>query len=381
MINSYPTRPTVCEINLQALKDNFRLIRKQIGKKRDFLAVVKADAYGHGAVEISKTLEELGVDMLGVAILEEALQLRKEGINTPILILGGILEGQEKAILSHELTPVIFSIATAKRINEEASKKGIKIKVHIKIDTGMGRIGLQPQEVKHFFTALKKMEAIEVEGLLTHFASADFLSGSPQEIFSKKQIETFKATINDIEEMGFNLPIKHAANSAAIFNLSDGCFNMVRPGIMLYGCYPGQSFKEMVSLKGVMSLKTEIIDLKEVEKGFTVSYGGTYIAPDKRKIAVLPIGYADGYKRELSGKGEVTIKGERVPVIGRICMDMTMIDVTNINNVQVGDTVYLFGGEGDNPITVDEIADKAGTIAYEILCGISQRVPKFYKLS
>ena len=381
MENSYPTRPTVCEINLQALKDNYKLVKKEVGEKRKILAVVKADAYGHGAVEVSKVLEEMAVDLLGVAILEEALQLRENGIKSPILILGGILEGQEKAILRYNLTPVVYSISAANRLNEEANKKGLKVKIHVKVDTGMGRLGLRQSEVEPFFESLKNMDSIVVEGLLTHFASADFPSESQEGVFSKKQVATFKATINDIENMGFNIPIKHAANSAAIFNLSEGWFNMVRPGIMLYGCYPAPAFKKKVSLKGVMSLKTEIVDVKEVQKGFTVSYGSTYIAPDRRNIAVLPIGYADGYKRELSGKGEVTIKGVRVPVIGRICMDMTMVDVTSIKDIKVGDTVYLFGGENKNCITVDEIAERIGTIPYELLCGISQRVPKIYNLT
>ena len=377
-MTTYPKRPTVCEINLQALQDNYTLIKNRAGKDRKILAVIKADAYGHGAVEVSKTLEVMGVDALGVAILEEALRLRESGTTSPILILGGIAEGQEKAIISHDLTPIIFSISTADKINDEAKRQGLITKVHVKIDTGMGRLGIQRDDIKAFFESLRNMPNIEVEGVLTHFASADFPSNSPEGDFTRRQTSEFERAIIEIENMGFNIPIKHAANSAAIFNHAEGLFNMVRPGIMLYGGYPTPAFKKIGDLKEVMSFKTKIIDLKDVKKGFRVSYGSTYIAPGKRKIAVLPVGYADGYRRELSGKGEVLIRGQRAPVIGRICMDMTMVDVTGVEDVSLGDDVLLFGGEGKRHVSIEELAEKIGTISYEILCGISQRVPRVY---
>ncbi|MBE9503256.1 MAG: alanine racemase [Proteobacteria bacterium] len=377
-MTTYPKRPTVCEINLQALQDNYTLIKNRAGKGRKILAVVKADAYGHGAVEVSKSLEEMGVDALGVAILEEALRLRENGITSSILILGGIIEGQEKTIISHKLTPVIFSLSAAKKINNEAKKQDLIAKVHVKIDTGMGRLGIQKEGVKTFFKSLKDMTNIEVEGVLTHFASADFPSNSPEGDFTQKQIKDFEEALKVIEEMGFIIPLKHAANSAAIFNHSMGLFNMVRPGIMLYGSYPSPAFKKIADLKEVMSFKTKIIDLKDVEKGFRVSYGSTYVAPGRRKVAVLPVGYADGYRRELSGKGEVLIRGQRAPVIGRICMDMTMVDVTGVEDVSLEDDVFLFGGEGDRHVSIEKLAEQVDTIAYELLCGISQRVPRVY---
>ncbi len=377
-MSTYPQRPTLCEIDLQALRNNYCLIKEKAGKERKILAIVKADAYGHGAVEVSKTLETVGVDALGVAILEEALRLRERGIKSPIIILGGITKGQEKALLAADLTAVIFSLSSAERISAEAQRQGKSIKIHIKIDTGMGRLGIQPEEVTAFFMALKQMQGLEVEGILTHFASADFPKNSPQGLYTAQQLRKFETAVKKAEACGFDIPLRHCANSAALFTLPEGLFNMVRPGIMLYGSYPSSSFERMTDLKGVMSLKTKIIDLKEVEKGFRVSYGSTYVAPGRRRIAVLPIGYADGYKRALSGRSEVTVRGQRAAVIGRICMDMTMVDVTGIEGVSVGDTVYLFGGAAKNRVTVDELASIADTIPYELLCGIGQRVPRVY---
>lgn len=374
----YPQRPTVVEINLKALRDNYEIIRRAAGECTRFLAVVKANAYGHGAVEISRELERLGVDFLGVAILEEAIQLRKEGIKARILVLGGLFDGQEGAIFDYDLTPVIFSLSTARRIGKEARSRGTKGKVHVKIDTGMGRIGIRPAEAGNFFASLKEIDAIEVEGAVTHFSSADSPSCSSGKEYTDLQIERFTNTIKEAKSMGFDIPLRHAANSAAIFNFPEGLFNMVRPGIMLYGAYPSPSFKKIEGLRGVMTLKTKIVEAKDVEKGFRVSYGGTYVAPGKRRIAVIPIGYADGYIRALSNRVAVTVKGQRSPVVGRVCMDMTMIDVTGIDGAEKGEDVYLFGGCGENLITVDEVADKAGTISYEILCGISQRVPRVY---
>ena len=375
---SYPIRPTACEIDLAAVRNNFSIIRRKAGNGCKIMAVVKADAYGHGATRIAKLLEAENVDFFAVAMLEEALQLRTDGISTPIIILGGIFDGQEGALFDHNLTPLVFSLETVRRIDEEGARRGKKGKVHVKIDTGMGRLGIQPEEVKGFFGEISAMQNIEIEGVATHFSSADFAPGSKEAAFTELQIERFKGCIAEIRSLGYEIPLIHAANSAAIFSFPDSTFNLVRPGIMLYGSYPSPLVERVKGLKGAMSLKTKIIDLKDVDKGFSVSYGRTFITSDRRKIAVIPVGYADGYRRELSNKGEALVRGKRARVAGKVCMDMTMLDVTGIEGAQNGDEVYLFGGEGVNAISIDEFAEVVGTIPYEIMCGISQRVPRVY---
>ncbi len=375
---SYPIRPTACEIDLAAVRNNFSIIRRKTGKACKIMAVVKADAYGHGATRVAKLLETENVDFFAVAMLEEALQLRTDGISTPIIILGGILEGQEGALFDHNLTPLAFSLETIRKINEEGAKRGKKGKVHLKIDTGMGRLGIQPEEVNGFFREISAMQNIEIEGVATHFSCADFALGSKGAAFTELQIERFKGCIAEIKSLGFNIPLIHAANSAAIFNFPDSIFNLVRPGIMLYGSYPSPLVERIKGLRGAMSLKTKIIDIKDVDEGFGVSYGRTFITSARQKIAVVPVGYADGYRRELSNKGEVLVRGKRANIAGKVCMDMTMLDVTGIKGVENGDEVYLFGGEGANAISIDEFAETVGTIPYEIMCGISQRVPRVY---
>ena len=374
----YPTRPTVCEIDLRALKNNYTIIKERAGREAKVLAVVKADAYGHGALKVSRTLENLGVDYLGVAILEEALELRGGGIKSPIVILGGLFEGQEDTVIEHDLTPVIYSLSSAERLNRAATNRGIRCKVHVKIDTGMGRIGVQPEEVDEFFKNLGNMQALEVEGVATHFSSADAPSDDTASSYTRRQIKKFEECLKEIESLGFDIPLRHTANSAALFSFPESRLNLVRPGIMLYGAYPSADSDRVEGLKGVMSLKTKIMDLKEVKKGFRVSYGGSYITPGNAKIAVLPVGYADGYNRKLSNTGEVLVRDNRARVAGKVCMDMTMIDVTDIEGVQIGDEVILFGGNDEGCISAGEVAEKIGTIPYEVFCGISKRVPKVY---
>lgn len=375
---SYPIRPTVCEIDLAAIRNNLSIIRRKAGKTCKIMAVVKADAYGHGATEVAKLLEAENVDYFAVAMLEEALRLRADDINRPIIILGGIFEGQEGALFDHNLTPLVFSLEMIRKINEEGVKKGKKGKIHLKIDTGMGRLGVQPEEVNSVFREIGAMKNIEIEGVATHFSCADFTPGSEEAVFTGLQIGRFKGCIAEIKSLGFEIPLLHAANSAAIFNFPDSIFNLVRPGIMLYGSYPSPLVERINGLKGAMSLKTKIIDLKNVDKGFGVSYGRTFITSARQKIAVVPVGYADGYRRELSNMGEVLVRGKRAGIAGKVCMDMTMLDVTGIKGVENGDEVYLFGGKGANAISIDEFAEVVGTIPYEIMCGITQRVPRVY---
>ena len=374
----YPIRPTVCEINLAAVRNNLAIIRRKAGNACRIMAVVKADAYGHGATPVARLLERDNVDFFAVAMLEEALRLRDDGITKPVIILGGLLEGQEGALFDYDLTPLVFSLDTIRMIEKEGARRGARQKVHIKIDTGMGRLGIQPEDVIGFFSEISAMKNIELEGVATHFPCADFSPGSKEADFTALQIERFKECIAEIKSLGFKIPLIHTANSAAIFSFPDSIFNLVRPGIMLYGSYPSSLVERIEGLKGAMSLKTRIIDLKDVDEGFGVSYGRTFITSARQKIAVLPVGYADGYRRELSNKGEALVGGKRAKVAGKVCMDMTMLDVTHVDGVQNGDEVYLFGGDGADAIVIDELAEAAGTIPYEIMCGISQRVPRVY---
>ncbi len=361
---SYPIRPTVSEIDLAAVRNNFSIIRRKAGNGCKIMAVVKADAYGHGATRIAKLLETENVDFFAVAMLDEALLLRSDGISTPIIILGGIFDGQEGALFDHDLVPLVFSLETIRKINEEGAKRGKKAKVHLKIDTGMGRLGFQPDEVKDLFGEISAMQNIEIEGVATHFSSADFAPASKEATFTELQIKRFKGCIAEIKSLGYEIPLIHAANSAAIFNFPDSIFNLVRPGIMLYGSYPSPLVERVKGIKGAMSLKTRIIDLKNVDKGFSVSYGRTFITSARQKIAVIPVGYADGYRRELSNKGEALVGGKRARVAGKVCMDMTMLDVTGIKGIQKGDEVYLFGGQEKKSISIDEFAETVGTIPY-----------------
>ncbi|HBR16129.1 MAG: alanine racemase [Deltaproteobacteria bacterium RIFCSPLOWO2_12_FULL_43_16] len=367
-------RPTFAIIDRVAIRSNFLQIKKNVDKGVDILAVVKANAYGHGAVETAKTLEQSGCRFFGVAICEEGVELRKAGIKSSIIVLGGVYPNQTREIIKYNLTPVIFDGETARILNNFLKKADKKIKVHIKIDTGMGRLGLLPEEIEPFFNKLKGLANLEVEGILSHFAEAD----EEDKGFSKKQLAIFLKAIKVIQRLGFKPRFQHIANSAALLEYNPSHFNMVRPGIMLYGAYPALRMKEQIRLKPVMRLVTNIVQLKDMPKGFSVSYGRKYVAKKRSIIAAIPIGYGDGYPRSLSGKGEVLVRGKRVRVAGTICMDITMLDVTHIKGVSVGDEAVIIGKQGNDEIKVDELAEKAGTIPYEILCGITSRIPRVY---
>lgn len=367
-------RPTRILIDLGAIEHNYFKIREKVPLDTRMLAVVKADAYGHGAVEVSRTLEALGCDMLGVALCEEGIELRNAGICLPVIVLSGVYKGQWKEIIEHNLTPVLFDIDLAHDLNDLSLRFNKKVKIHVKIDTGMGRLGLLPYEIAAFFKELNTLRGIELEGVLSHFAEAD----EEDKEFSKEQIKRFEEAIRLIESSGINIPMKHIANSAGIVSLPSSGFNLVRPGIMLYGSYPAEDFKSRIDLSPAMKLLTRIEHLKSVPKGFPVSYGRTFVTDRKSLIATIPIGYGDGYLRSFSGKADVLVKGKRAPVIGRVCMDLTMVDVTDIPDVKMGDDVVLMGKDGNEEITAEELANYAGTIPYEIYCSFNQRVPREY---
>ena len=370
-------RPTIAEINLDALAYNYTQIRKRLSQGIKILAVVKANAYGHGAVGISRELENLGVDSLGVATCEEGIELRKAHITTPIIVLGGLFKGQSANVQDYGLIPVIYNLESAGELSRYARKSKSTVKIHVKIDTGMGRIGILPTETRLFFKDLMKLDNLVIEGILSHLA--DNSKGNHTGLqFTQRQAEIFKQQIEKVHQMGINPHYEHLANSAAIIDKNPDFFNLVRPGIMLYGAYPSERFQQGIDLKPVMNLKTKIISLKKLTKGASISYGRTFTCKKESLIATLPIGYADGYSRLLSNKGEVIIRGKKAPIVGVVCMDMVMVDVTEVPGVSLGDDVVLIGSQGDKKITVEEIAEKTGTISYEILCSISPRVPRVY---
>jgi len=367
-------RPTIAVIDMEALDHNFREVVR-CAEGQQVLAVVKARAYGHGAVEMSKRLLRLGADMLGVALVEEGRELREAGIDAPVLVMGATFPEQAEEMVSLKLTPAIFGLSVAQALSEAAYKRRTTINVHVKIDTGMGRIGIAPEDAPELIAALQKLRNISVQGLMTHFADADLRDKQ----FASKQMDRFESLLKALEAKKIKVPVRHAANSAAVLDFHRAFFTMVRPGLMLYGYNPLEEGALGADLRPVLSLVTRIAFIKKVPTGVPISYGRTFTTKRESAIATLPIGYADGYGRGLSNKGEALVRGMRVPVVGRVCMDMCMIDVTDVPAAREGDDVVLIGSQGSERITADDIAAKIGTIAYEVLCGISSRVPRIYQ--
>jgi alanine racemase len=372
-VPSYHT--TKAEVDLGALAYNYHQLRQLAPPSVKFLVVVKADAYGHGAIPVSKKLEELGADFLGVATVKEGIELRNGEIKRPILVLSGIYQEEVEDVLAYQLTPMVYRLEIAEALAATARKKGQTIPVHIKVDTGMGRIGILPEEAPAFVNRLRKFKNLEIEGIASHFATADVGNSS----FTEEQLERFSRTIEEMKKLAIDPPFCHIANSAALVNLPAAHFTLVRPGIMLYGSYPSPSLKDKVSLRQVMSWMSLVADLKQVPEDYPISYGRTFITQRPSIIAAIPVGYADGYNRLFSNCGEVLIKGMRAPVVGRVCMDWTMVDVTDIPGVEVGDEVVLMGSQLDQEITPEEMGGRIGTIPYEILCAVGKRVQRIYK--
>jgi alanine racemase len=369
-------RPTIAEIDLKALTSNYRQLQKKIPRGTNILGVVKADAYGHGALPISLELERLGVHSLGVAISDEAIELRRGGVKTPILILGGVFTSDEvDRVLTYDLTPVVFEKTTLQRLSKAAERSRKKVRVHIKVDTGLGRLGVPVTHWLAFVKEMRRFPWIETEGLLSHFSMTDEDGG----VFSRDQWAKFQKAVSVAEGVGVRFKYLHISNSGNLTAFPAFSGNLVRPGIMLYGSYPSPRFRDRIKLQPVMTLKTRIHFLKEVPPGTRVSYGGTYVTKRKSLIATLPIGYADGYDCHLANRGEVLVRGRRVPVVGKVCMDLIMVDVTRVPGVSPGDDVVLMGKQGKERITVEEIAEKVKTIPYEILCSVGKRVPRVYR--
>ena len=364
------------EINLDAIENNIEQVKKSCGDK-EIIAVIKADGYGHGAVGISKELIDNGAKRFAVATLPEAVELRRAGVEIPIMTLGFIGEEFYDEIVDYNIEQTIFSYDSAKVLSDIAMKKNKIAKIHIAVDTGMGRIGFlttieQAQEVHK----ISKLPSVKIVGIFTHFATAD----EKDKKYTELQIERFKKFNSWLEDLGVYIPFKHVSNSAAIIDLPDLEYEGVRAGIMMYGYYPSTEVNmEEVNLIPVLTLKARIIHLKTLNKGEGISYGKTYITDRVSKIATLPIGYADGLSRLQAGKGKVIIGGKIVPIVGRICMDQCMVDVTEVPDVKIGDEVILIGSDDyGNKITADDLANHIGTISYEILCDISKRIPRIY---
>lgn len=363
-------RSTKAIVNLSAIAYNVDQIRKRVGRKTDVMAVVKADGYGHGSVEVSSAALKSGANCLGVAVPEEGEQLRKAGVDVPITVLGLIQPEETYRVVDFNLEQTLCSLEVAEALNQIASDKGTAVNVHLKIDTGMGRVGIQPSDALAFVRRIERFKNLNLKGIFSHFSCADEVDKTS----ARNQVEVFDRVVREVEASGVRIPKKHMANSAAILDLPESYFDLVRPGIMIYGLYPSTEVSHSIELKPAMTFMTKVIFVKRVPSGSPISYGRTFITEKETLVATLPVGYADGYSRLLSGRGEVLIKGYRAPLIGRVCMDMCMIDVSGVENVQSGDEVILFG-EG---LPVDEVAEKLGTINYEVVCGVGKRVPRVY---
>lgn len=367
-------RPTHSFIDLDALAFNFHSSKRFIGTDIKYMAVVKANAYGHGAAQCALRLETEGVDWFGVALPEEGVELRRAGVALPILCLGSFWPGQEKMIIDYALTPVIYDPDTAECLDVYTSGRGLTIDIHVKVDTGMGRVGVRYEDVADFANGLKKVRNLNVAGLLTHFASAD----DPNETeFTNVQIERFNTACNIFRAAGHDPKWIDAANSPGAIRYPSSRGNMVRLGGALYGLLDDILRPETVrpELKPVLSLRSRIAHIKRVPRGESLGYGRTFVTTRDSIIALVPIGYADGYPRSLSNRGKASVSGSIAPLVGRVSMDWTLFDVTDVPGVAIGDQVVLIGDE----ITAADLARECGTIAYEVTCGISPRVPKIYE--
>lgn len=364
------------EIDLDALGYNFKNIKAQLKPETKTMCVVKADAYGHGSTNIAAHLLKLGADCLAVATPEEALSLRKNKISADILILGYVEKECFAELISNNITLTVFDMLSAEAVSEAAQKQNKTAKIHIKIDTGMTRIGYCVSEKSaDEIIKISKLKNIYLEGMFSHFSKAD----ETDKTYSRMQFERFMEMDRLLFERGLRVPVRHIANSAAIIDLPEYQLDMVRPGVILYGIYPSNDVKkENCPLKAVMSVKARITRIREIESPVMVSYGGTYEARSGEKIATVPVGYADGYSRVLTGSAKMLAGGKIVPVVGKICMDQCMIDVTSVNNINVGDEVIILGKEGDNVISAENLADIMGTIGYEILCMVGKRLTRIY---
>ena len=370
-------RPTHCLIDLAALRSNFEQVRRCVGSGVKIFSIVKADAYGHGACEVSQALAKAGSDGFGVATVEEGIELRETGIRAPILVLTAVYAEQSEKFLRHHLTPAVGDLSTLGELEKLLRKRSRSLKFHLKVDTGMGRLGLLHSDIDSWLPVVGKLKALKLEGLFSQLAHAEDAAGD----YTQAQVKNFSRVAERLRATGLNPPLAHLANSAGIIGVPSAHGTMVRPGLMLYGLYPAPEMARRVELRPVLSWRTHILQLKELPADSSIGYGCTFVTKRKSWIATLPVGYADGYHRLLSNRGAVLVREKRAPVVGRISMDLTMIDVTDIRGVTQGDEVVLLGRQGGETISADEMAGWAETISYEILTSISARVPRIQKNS
>jgi alanine racemase len=362
-------------IDWTALEHNLNQVRTLLGPAVKIMGVVKADAYGHGLVPVSKALTRMGVDCLGVAHLHEAMEVRESGLRLPIFILSGIRTREEaRVVIEHGLTPVFFDPAVVEMIGDECTRMGKKASIHVKVDTGMGRLGIPHTEIQPFLKKIMSFKSLGLGGLMSHLSSAD----DPDRSFTDSQIRNFKEAIETARGMGFRLPLNSLANSAGVMGHPESHFDMVRPGIMLYGGLPSPEFPSPVALRAVMTFRAVVLQVRDMPDGVPVSYSRTYHTSGDRKIAVLSAGYGDGLPRRLSNQGQVLIRGRHADIVGRVCMNLTMVDVSAVKNVQPGDEAVFLGGQEGSCITGDDLARWAETISYEVFCSIGQRSTRSY---
>ncbi len=366
-----PNRAAWAEVNLGAIRHNYEAIKSCITGGAKLCAVVKADAYGHGAIPVARVAVECGASYLAVATLSEAVELRQAGFTTPILLLGVVLPEDAKDLVDYDVTQVVCQLPLAEAISREAVRQGKTAKVHLKVETGMGRIGVRPEEIGALAGAVRELPGIEIEGMFSHFAMADV----KDKAYTKGQLAKFRQALEAVKAAGVELKIRHIAESAAILEIPEAHFDMVRAGIIQYGMWPSAEVSHPIDLQPAMKLCSKVVFLKTLHKGESIGYGRTFIAERESRIATLPIGYADGYIRAYGHGGCVVIRGQRAPIAGRICMDQVMVDVTDIPGVEVGDVATLWGSD---TLTVDEAAGWLDTINYELPCLVSKRVPRVY---
>ena len=368
-------RPTHAEVDPDALRHNMIAARALAGSA-EILAVVKANAYGHGAVLVARALEALGVRFLAVALIEEGVELRRAGVRVPILVLGGSYEGGYDWLLKYELTPTLFRREHVEGLARAARAVGHPVKAHLKVDTGMGRLGVRADELEAFLDAIRSYPEVQWDGLMSHFANADLADA----LLTREQVKRFRTAHQQLLARGLSPQWRHISNSAGVIDLPEvrdgSVFNLVRPGLMLYGVAPADRMALPTDLRPILSWRTRVIHLKAVSRGDAISYGSTWTAPRPSRIATLPVGYADGYSRLYSNRASVLIRGQRAPIVGRVCMDLCMVDVTDVEGVQQSDEVVLLGRQGQEQILVGELAELAETIPYEVLCALSARVPR-----
>jgi alanine racemase len=364
---------TIAEINIQALLSNFNNIKKKISPVK-IMTVVKANAYGHGIEVVSQELDKRGADYFGVAYLNEAITLRRIGISKPILMFVPVFESGISTAIENDLDMTVISLPYAKEISEISKRLKKKGRIQIKVDTGMGRIGIDWQEAPEVIVKILKLPNLEIVGLFSQFASSDIKDKS----FAKIQLERFNNVIEKIDKKNIKIPLKHMANSGAILDIEDSYLDIVRPGIMLYGYYPSRETTESIPITPVMTLKSRIIQKKRIKKGISISYDRSFISQRDTTIVSIPIGYADGFRRMLSNKGEILIHNKKYPIVGRVCMDFIMVDVGDDDTIKEGDEVIIFGRNENGSIGLLELCEKLDTIPYEILTQISPRVARIY---